>query len=205
MRDYYFSIVSLFLLALTLIGFSDNLFTDVRQESNLDPKFVVHGLFCLAWMIIFAIQSNLIRSYNYRIHQTLGIAAMVVAAGVVVSTLYLFVVIWNGWDNLVFYGRPQRFFLPSFAILVTLGFFYRKRPDMHKRLMFLATILMMGPVVDRVGTPLGMSPFIPPPILWNGFFLSLFAYDWKTLGTIHPISYLGFVWFYVVWAIAVLT
>lgn len=205
MRDYYFSIVSVFLLALTLIGFSDNLFTDVRQESNFDPKFVVHGLFCLAWMVILAIQANLIRSYNYRVHQKLGIAAMVVAVGVVASTLYLFIVIWDGWDNLVFYARPNRFFLPSFAILVTLGVFYRKEPDLHKRLMFVATVLMMGPVVDRVGSPLGINPFIPPPILWNLFFISLFVYDWKTLGRVHPISYLGFAWLYFVWAIAVLT
>lgn len=205
MRDYYFSIVGVFLVALTLLGFSDNLFTDVRQESNFDPKFVVHGLFCLAWMVLFAVQTNLIRNWNYATHQKLGIATIIVAVGVVASTLYLFFVIWNGWENLVFYARPQRFFLPSFGILVALGYFYRTRPDLHKRLMFLATLLMLGPVVDRVGTPLGIHPYIPPPILWNGLFLSLFVYDWKTLGRIHPISYLGFVWFYCVWAIAVFT
>lgn len=205
MRDYYFSIVGILLLFLTLIGFSDNLFTDIGQESNSNPKFLVHGLFCLAWMIIFAVQTNLIRGDYYKVHQTLGIASAFVAVGVLASTLYLFIVIWNGWDNLVFYARPNRFFLPSFGILVALGYFYRKRPAMHKRLMFLATLLMMGPVVDRVGTPFGLDPFIPPPILWNGLFLSLFVYDWQTLRRIHPITYLGFIWFYFVWAIAVLT
>ena len=205
MRDYYFSIVGVFLLVLTLIGFSDNLFTDVRQDSNFDPKFVVHGVFCLAWMVIFAIQTNLIRTYNYRFHQTLGIAAAIVAGGVVATTLYLFFVIWNGWENLVFYARPNRFFLPSFGILVILGYFYRKTPVLHKRLMFLATLLMMGPVVDRVGTPLGIDPLLPPVILWNALFLSLFVYDWTTLRRIHPITYLGFIWFYFVWAIAVFT
>lgn len=203
MRDYYFSIVGVFLLVLTLIGFSDNLFTDVRQESNFDPKFIVHGIFCLAWMIIFAIQTNLIRTYNYRIHQTLGIAAVVVAFGVLASTLYLFFVIWNGWDNLVFYARPNRFFLPSFGILVGLGYYYRRTPVLHKRLMFLATLLMMGPVLDRLPYP--MNPMIAVAIMWNVLFVSLFVFDWKTLGRFHPITYFGFIWFYFVWAIAVFT
>ena len=203
MRDYYFSIVGVFLLVLTLIGFSDNLFTDVRQESNFDPKFIVHGIFCLAWMIIFAIQTNLIRTYNYRIHQTLGIAAVVVAFGVLASTLYLFFVIWNRWDNLVFYARPNRFFLPSFGILVGLGYYYRRTPVLHKRLMFLATLLMMGPVLDRLPYP--MNPMIAVAIMWNVLFVSLFVFDWKTLGRFHPITYFGFIWFYFVWAIAVFT
>ena len=71
--------------------------------------------------------------------------------------------------------------------------------------MFLATLLMMGPVVDRVGTPLGIDPLLPPVILWNALFLSLFVYDWTTLRRIHRITYLGFIWFYFVWAIAVFT
>jgi len=205
MRDYYFSIVGVFLFVLTLIGFSDNLFTDVRQESNFDPKFVVHGLFCLAWMAIFAIQTNLIRKWNYSTHQKLGIATTVIALGVVFSTLYVFVQIWNGWDNLVFYARPNRFFLPSFGILVALGYVYRRQPVVHKRLMYLGTLFMLGPILDRVGTPLGLPPIIPTPVIWNALFISFFIYDWKTLGRIHPITYLGFAWFYFVWAIAVLT
>lgn len=203
MRDYYFSMVGVFLLVLTLIGFSDNLLTDIRQESNFDPKFVIHGLFCLAWMIIFALQTNLIRSYNYRLHQSLGIAAVVIALGVVVSTLYLFSVLWNGWDNLVFYARPNRFFLPSFGILVALGYYYRRTPVMHKRLMFLGTLLMMGPVLDRLPYPI--NPMIAVATMWNVLFASLFLYDWKTLRRIHPITYLGFIWFYFVWAIAIFT
>jgi hypothetical protein len=35
----YFSIVSTLLLLLSIVAFSDNLFTDVGQPSNRDPKF----------------------------------------------------------------------------------------------------------------------------------------------------------------------
>jgi hypothetical protein len=44
----YFSIISVLMLSLSIIAFSDNLFTDLGQPSNSDPKFIVHGLFGLA-------------------------------------------------------------------------------------------------------------------------------------------------------------
>ena len=39
----YFSVTSALLLFLSVVAFSDNLFTDVGQASNHDPKFVIHG------------------------------------------------------------------------------------------------------------------------------------------------------------------
>jgi hypothetical protein len=66
-RRRYFSVAAALLLALTLLGFSDNLLINVGQPSNGDPKFVVHGLLCLAWMAIFAAQANLVRTGNVRL------------------------------------------------------------------------------------------------------------------------------------------
>ena len=55
MRKNYFFWASFFLLFLSVFAFSDNLFYDVKQESNSDPKFIIHGLFFLAWFIILVI------------------------------------------------------------------------------------------------------------------------------------------------------
>ena len=87
MRAYYFPVATALLLALTVLGFSDNLFTRVDQRSNSDPKFIAHGLFCLGWMILLAVQANLVSRGNVRLHRTLGVAGMFVAAGVTLSTL----------------------------------------------------------------------------------------------------------------------
>ena len=132
-------------------------------------------------MVIFVVQTNLIRKWDYKNHQRFGIASLFVAAGVVVSTLYVFGAIWDGWDNLVFYARPNRFFVPSFALLIVLGYLNRKQAEKHKRLMYLATLFMLQPVIDRVGGIFELSPFVVIPLVWNGLFLSLFLYDWTTL------------------------
>jgi hypothetical protein len=97
-KKYYFSTVSVLILILSIIGFSDNLITDTGQESNSDPKFIIHGLFLLGWMIILVIQTNFISKGSYQAHRQLRLIGMLTAIGVVASTFYIFVVIFNGWE-----------------------------------------------------------------------------------------------------------
>jgi len=204
MRKYYFSIVSVLILLLSLIGFSDNLITDIGQESNRDPKFVIHGLILFLWMFIFVSQTNFIRQDNFKAHKSLGIVGMVVAVGVVISTWYIFISNYSGWDNLTFYAKANRFFMTSFAILIFLAYRYRRVPDKHKRLILLANLLILEPLLSRSLGSLDISLLITIPIVWNAFFLSLLVYDFVTLRKIHLISVLGIAWFYSVWAIAIL-
>ena len=98
MSKYFFQGTSILLLALSILAFSDNLITDVGQESNSDPKFVVHGLFMLAWFILYVVETTLIVKKNYSSHMKVGLATMFVGVGVFVSTLWVFVAIYEGWD-----------------------------------------------------------------------------------------------------------
>jgi hypothetical protein len=107
MRKYYFQTASLFLLVLSIIAFSDNLITDVGQKSNSDPKFIIHGLIMFAWFIIFAIQANFIRKGNYAAHIKWGIAGMITAIGVFLSTVYVFVAVYKGWESMPFFCKGQ--------------------------------------------------------------------------------------------------
>lgn len=129
---------------------------------------------------------------------------MIVAIGVVLSTFYIFYSTYTGWDNLVFYAKPNRFFMPSFAVLIFLAYRYRKVPEKHKRLILVAIFLMLEPILSRSLGFIDVSLFITIPLVWNAFFVSLFAYDWITSRKIHFISYMGFIWFYIVWTICVL-
>ena len=125
MQKYYFSLASGITLALTLWGFSDNLFWDVGQPSNRDPKFIIHGMFCLAWMIVFFAQATLVRKNNIRLHRKLGITGFIIAIGVALSTMYVFIVVWQGWDAMAYYVKANRMLLPSYALFVLLGLLNR--------------------------------------------------------------------------------
>lgn len=214
----YFALVGAVLLALTLIGFSDNLVTDVGQASNRDPKFIVHGLFSLAWMALFLAQAAIAQRGNIGLHRKLGIASMLVAVGVALSTLYVFVAVWRGWDAMGAEAKANRILMPSYALAVLLAWRARNRSDWHKRFALTATFFMLGPVLSRTYDPLvvsWMEPLLPAmsermaelafilymAFMWGGCFLSLFLYDRAALRRTHPATLAGFIWFLAIWAI----
>lgn len=215
-RGRYFSVVSAVTLALTLWGFSDNWLWRVHQPSNSDPKFIVHGVFCLAWMLVFFVQANLVRTGNVRLHRRLGMSGFVSAVGVTVSTAYVFAATAKSWETLPFYLKANRIFLPGYALFVALGFLYRSRPDWHRRLLLVATFLMLEPVLSRAFDPIepllsrvsestvDLYWWIFAVSTWNGLFLSLIAYDWRESGRIHPATMVGFGFFWATWATVLL-
>jgi hypothetical protein len=213
----YFLWTSLLLLALTLVGFGDNLFTDVGQPSNSDPKFIVHGLFCLAWMLALVAQAGLIATGRVRVHRRVGIAAAIVAVGIVLSTAYVFWTIWTDWARMSTEVRANRLLLPGFALAVALGYRSRHRPDRHKRLMLVGSFCMMGPVLARSFDPLLVpflvgwpesridAAFVPWMLfMWTGLFLSLVVHDLWREGRVHPVSGWGFLLFGAVWPVVLL-
>ncbi|MFT3743187.1 MAG: hypothetical protein QM785_02730 [Pyrinomonadaceae bacterium] len=204
MRKYYFSIVSILILVLSLLAFSDNLITDIGQESNRDPKFVIHGLILFLWMLTFVIQANFIRKDNLEAHKRIGMFGMIVAVGVVLSTLYIFVATFNGWNELTFFAKANRFFMASFAVLIFAAYRFRSVPEKHKRLILVAIFYMLEPILSRSLGLVNISLFLTIPLVWNAFFISLLIYDWATIRRLHFISYMGFLWFYVVWTACVL-
>lgn len=205
MKKYYFQIISIILLLLSLIAFSDNLITDLGQESNSDPKFIVHGLFMFAWFIFLVVQANFIRKGNYMTHMRWGIVGMITALGVFLSTLYIFIVVYKGWDAMPYYAKANRFFMLSFAVLIALAFRFRRNPDSHKRYILMSTLLILEPILSRVTGNLHIDNWILFIVVtWNALFISLFIYDWLILKKIHKITWVGFLWFYMVWGICVI-
>jgi hypothetical protein len=212
-RSRYFSIASGLILLLSLWSFSDNFIWNVGQPSNSDPKFIIHGLFCLAWMLALFIQASLIPAGRVQLHRKLGIAGFLAAAGVALTTVWIFVVNWKGWEAMPFYIQANRLQLPTFAVLVWLGYLNRRRPDWHKRLVFAATLFVLEPILSRAFDPLNplLLRFTDAQVdfawwiffvaTWSGFWLSLLAHDWKTLRRIHPVTAWSFAWFVAIWII----
>ncbi|MFZ1305304.1 MAG: hypothetical protein WAR80_05640 [Ferruginibacter sp.] len=213
MKKYFFLVAGIFILIFSVIGFSDNLFTDVGQKSNSDPKFIIHGLFCFAWIVILVIQTNFIRKGNIRAHMKLGIAGMIAAAGVFLTTVYIFVVVYKGWDTMPYYVKSNRIFMLLFGFFVWLGYRNRKKPVLHKRFMYMATLYMLGPILDRAINHFYLQKVVSEfvlydvivKVLWFLFFIFLFIYDWKTVRKVHPLSVIGATLFVITWVIAVYT
>jgi hypothetical protein len=74
-----------------------------------------------------------------------------------------------------------------FSAMVSAGYLMRKRPDWHRRLMFLATLSMCHAGPARIAVPsfvvLGVAFYIP-----DHFIIAAAAWhDHRTLGRVHPV------------------
>lgn len=203
MKKYYFPVVSSLLLILSVIAFSDNLFTDIGQPSNSDPKFIFHGLFMFAWFGTFVAQTAFILRKNYQAHMRWGRIGFLLAIGVLLSTLYVFIAVFKGWEAMEPFVKANRLFMLSFAIFILLAYVRRRNSAQHKRFVFWAIVLPIEPIMGRVSDVFYVENWeLFYFLVWHTFFISFLIYDWRMLKKIHPISWAGLGWFYIAWAIS---
>lgn len=201
----YFPVVSTLLVGLSVLAFADNLITDIHQPSNSDPQMVVHGLIAAAWVFLFAAQAWLIYFGRIAAHRRLGPWVFAVAAGLALSTLYLFVSKFHGWAAMESEVLANRLLLPVFVFCTVLAYARRNRPDWHKRLLLIGTMALLEPVLARIYDPL-FGPLLPAKMSetldmflflsflftsWLGLIGSLWLYDRLVIGRVHRVTIVG--------------
>ena len=184
-------------LAVAAIGFFRTFLWPSWQGAFHGPTVVyVHGAFVLAWLLLFATQAALVRSRRVPRHRQWGLLAAVVAPGVVVSTMAMGVAAMHrdlqaGMGELAKSLMLGTFTSPLvFLALVAAGLATRRRPDVHKRLMLMATIAILWPAFFRFRH---YFPAVPHPEWVFGFalpqvFLGIVAWlDRVRTGRLHPV------------------
>lgn len=198
----YFPVITTLILVLSIGAFSDNLFTDVGQPSNRDPKMVVHGVFGLAWAALFATQAWLVNVRRVSLHRRLGQAGFVVAIGLAATTLYLFYDKFRGWAAMSPEVLANRLLLPVFVVCVALAYVRRTRPDWHKRLLLVGTMALLEPVLARLYDPLfgwaipaGIDRALDQALFltylfsaWAVIVGSLWLHDRAVMRRVHPVT-----------------
>ncbi|MEQ8925522.1 MAG: hypothetical protein RLO81_06885 [Fulvivirga sp.] len=140
---------------------------------------------------------------NYNAHKRLGKVGFIIAIGVFLSTLYVFIAVFEGWDAMEPFIKTNRLFMLSFAVFLLLAYFNSKDGAKHKRFIFWAIILPIEPIMGRVSDFFMIENWqLFYFFVWHTFFASFFIYDWLSLKRIHPVSWIGLTWFYIAWAIS---
>lgn len=83
--------------------------------------------------------------------------------------------------------------ITPFAILVTAGVIWRRRASLHKRLMLLAMISVLGPPTARLIVVFGGRPYA---MLIQMSVIAVFVtvclvYDWRKNRIVHPVFAIG--------------
>ncbi|HLL99857.1 MAG TPA: hypothetical protein VK400_02275 [Pyrinomonadaceae bacterium] len=143
---------------LVLIGYAKSYyfsaFFDVKPVAN--ALVHAHGVVMSAWVLYFVAQVALIRSKNVKLHMTLGMA------GVALAALVVLVGLATAYDaQLVRQSAPpgvdphEFFILPAgdmllFVIYFAGAIYYRKRPLEHKSLMLMTAINFLPAALFRI-------------------------------------------------------
>lgn len=154
---YFYFAMSLILAGTVVWGFSHTVNENLFHATVPRPLIVwFHGGAFSAWMVFFIFQSLLVRTRNVKWHRFLGWFG--VALGTVMVPLGITTAIEMGrFDVHVLHGHgvEQFLILPlydmlAFPVLFGLAVAWRKKPELHRRLMFIATCGLLGAAFGRI-------------------------------------------------------
>lgn len=162
----------------------------------LMPLLHLHGLVFTSWLLLLLAQTSLVAANRVDLHRRLGVAGAALAAlMVVVGTV---TAVTRAGQGAAPTGVPPLVFLAiplgdmvMFAGLAGAGLWFRRRPDLHKRLMLLATTALMAAPIARL--PFGVLQAGPPAFfgLADLFLVALIAYDLVTRRRVHRATLVG--------------
>lgn len=177
------------------------------------PLLHIHGLLFSTWTLLLLSQTLLAAKGRIDDHRAWGLVGISLATAMVLIGLAAAIETLNK-GLAAGYGDQSRAFmiLPITALSLFAGFFVAaianiRRPEVHKRLILLATISLLQAAMARVffvlitgGGP-GLRPGLGPPppliiglvpsLLVEALILAGIVYDWRTRGRPHPVWLIG--------------
>jgi hypothetical protein len=174
---WYFTGMAIVMIAISVAGFLPAIAHPATRRAPLTFLAAAHGIVFFAWLLLFLAQSLLVAMRRTAWHRRLGPASIVLLAimiplGFMTTTAML----RRGFDlsgdqgidphpapgsNMVdaATGSEFNFFtLLLFSLLVLTALVFRRRPELHKRLMVFANIVLVTAPLSHLA---GHFPQLP--------------------------------------------
>jgi len=175
MRDfvdrYFYFAASLLIAAITVWGFSRTIDANLFHPVVPVPWILwVHAAVFSSWVALFVIQSALVRTRNVRWHRSLGwfgvgLATVMVPLGaataIVMDRFHITTLHQSAVFGTAFLIEQLSDLLP-FPTFVALAFYWRRKPELHRPLMFVATCVLLDAPFGRLQSLInGHNLFFP--------------------------------------------
>jgi hypothetical protein len=154
-RYFYFS-MALAMAGLVVWGFSRTVEANLFHAKPQRPLLLwMHGTAFATWMVFFILQSALVRVRKVSVHRFLGwfgaaLATVMVVLGFTVS------IVMTRFDMSVLHQTDVASFLSIpfedmivFGTCIALAIYWRTRPEYHRRLIFIASCVLMDAAIGR--------------------------------------------------------
>jgi len=197
----FFTAIAVLGIIAILVGFLKTFIIPIISGTRTWPLAIyLHASFVFGWVLLFLTQTLLIQNKKYSTHISIGKWGAFVALGAAISIIpaALYQI-----ERELKEGLGQTAISPivgslasatMFLILVMLGIIYRRKSSVHKRLMLLATILLIWPAWFRWRH---YFPSVARPDIWfagvlaDSLIIIAFIWDWLKNKRIHPALLFG--------------
>lgn len=188
---YFYLCMGLAMAGLVLWGFSRTVDANLFHGHPPRPLLLwIHATAFSTWVVFFIAQSTLVRVRKVSVHRLLGwfgagLATVMTALGITVA------VVMTRFDTAVLHQKGIDAFLSIpfadmiiFGVCVALAIYWRKRPEYHRRLLFIATCELMDAAIGRFDFWFNHSLFY----VGLDFLIVLgMARDWVVDGRVHKV------------------
>lgn len=156
----FFRGMAIGMLLLIFVGFSPTFFLKPLFDTPELPVYLhLHAVLFTSWFVLFLVQASLIAKRNVALHRRIGMASGFLAGAIIISGLSVLyfrtMAFHEGHSDLMrttqlVWGNLSS--LAAFGAFMGLGIWFRRRREVHKRLMLLASLSMIGPALARLAT-----------------------------------------------------
>jgi uncharacterized membrane protein YozB (DUF420 family) len=164
LTDHFHALMSLLIAAVMMYGFGNGIDARLPRAPSPPPAIVyLHAIVFSAFVALFVVQSALIRTRNVRWHRRLGVLGVLMGAALPflgMATVLSGLKRSGGAASLAFLVF-QLNDLVSFSIAFGLAVWWRRKPELHRRLMLMAVCILTAAAFGRF--PAGLLPANP---LW---------------------------------------
>jgi len=192
----FFTVLPIVMFAAVFVGFSQTYYLkSVFGTPALGWLFHVHGVAFTSWLLLLIVQPALVLAGRTPVHRQVGwIAAALVP---VMTVLAWFVSVDMGRRGSAPPGiSPLMFMIVPMATVVIFpafvgaAIYWRNNPDVHKRLMLLATLDLVPAGIARIPgiIPLGPLAYFG---LTDLFLIAIGVFDLVTRGRLHRATVFG--------------
>ena len=153
---YFYLCMALVMAGLVVWGFSHTVDAGLFHANPPRPLLLwIHGAAFSTWVVFFIAQSALVRMRKVSVHRFLGwfgtgLATAMTALGFTIA------VVMTRFDTVVLHQKDVDAFLSIpfsdmiiFGACVAMAIYWRKRPEYHRRLLFIATCQLMDAALGR--------------------------------------------------------
>ena len=154
---YFYFAMSLLAVMLVVWGFGSTVNGNLLHADVPRPSILwVHAAAFSTWVLFFVLQSALVRTHNVRVHRSLGWFGAALGA-FMIPLGYTTAVVMARFKTHQLHQADAALFLSvpflditCFATFFTLAVYWRKKPELHRRFIFIATSVLLAAAFGRL-------------------------------------------------------